>query len=72
MRLTIQTFFDRRWHDAAVVTLSDPDKGLTGASSVSYEMPYFYDHGTSGDAVRNLRAYSVAAPVDLEDRAADT
>jgi len=72
MRLTVQTFFDRSWHDAAVVTLSDPDKGLTGASSVSYEMPYFYDHGTSGDAVRNLRAYSVAAPVDLEDRAADT
>lgn len=72
MKLSVQTFFSGQWHDAAVVTLADPAKGVAGASSAGYEMAHFYHHGTTKDPVRDLRAYSVAAPVDLVDRTADT
>ncbi|MBB4374121.1 serine/threonine-protein kinase HipA [Bradyrhizobium sp. cir1] len=72
MKFTIQTYFGGIWHDAAMVTLADPEKGIGSASSVGYEMAYFYDHGTTEDPVRDIRAYSVAAPVDLADRTADT
>ncbi|MCK1441899.1 type II toxin-antitoxin system HipA family toxin [Bradyrhizobium sp. 48] len=72
MKLMVQAYFGGRWHDAAVVTLAEPDKGLASASSAGYEMDYWYQHGTQKDQVRDLRAYSVEAPVDLEDRTADT
>ncbi|WP_316396994.1 type II toxin-antitoxin system HipA family toxin [Bradyrhizobium sp. 33ap4] len=72
MKLTVQTFFDGTWRDAAVVTLAQAETGIGSRSSAGYEMSYFYEHGTTKNPVRDLRAYSVAAPIDLEDRTADT
>jgi len=76
MDLTIQIFFDGQWHDSAVVSIAAPEKGYEGASSVSYDLEYFAQYGSipfaEGVPVRDLRAYSVAAPIDLEDRTVDT
>jgi hypothetical protein len=43
--LTIQTYFEGSWHDAAVVELAKPELGHKGASKVSYEDPYFFEFG---------------------------
>jgi serine/threonine-protein kinase HipA len=76
MNLTIQSFFDGAWHDAAVVEIEKPELGHKGSSKTSYEIEYFAEHAAialaDGETVRDLRAYSVAAPVDLDDRYADT
>ena len=76
MDLTVQTFFDGEWHDAALVTLEKPELGHKGPSKTSYELPYFVDFASiplaEGKTVRDLRAYSIAAPVDLSDRYAET
>jgi serine/threonine-protein kinase HipA len=64
------------WHDAAVVTLTAWNQGWKTASSVSYENDYFFDFGAEAFAedrpVRDFRAYSVAAPIDLVGRGAET
>jgi serine/threonine-protein kinase HipA len=76
MDLTIQIYFDKEWHDAAVVSLPNEDQGYKSPSSVGYELGYFGEFGAIPLAedrpVRDLRAYSVAAPIDLVDRSADT
>ena len=76
MDLTIQIFFDGEWHDAAIVQLAHAERGHTSSSRVGYEIQYFVDFGAEfladGQPVRGLRAYSVAAPIDLEDRSAET
>ena len=72
MKLTIQLHHGGSWHDAAMVTLSNPGVGVAGASSVSYEAPYFLEHGSipfsEGQPLIDARAVSVLSPVDLEDR----
>jgi serine/threonine-protein kinase HipA len=76
MNLTVQIFFDGQWLDSAIVSLVAPERGCKGPSSVSYDLEYFAEHGaipfSEGKPIRDLRAYSVAAPIDLEDRTADT
>jgi serine/threonine-protein kinase HipA len=76
MNLTIQSFFDGEWHDAAVVEIEKPELGHKGSSKTSYELEYFAEHAAialaDGKTVRDLRAYSIAAPVDLNDRYANT
>lgn len=76
MDLTIQIFFDAAWHDAAIVTLDKPELGNRGPSKAAYELDYFVEVGAiplaDGSPVRGLRAYSVAAPIDLADRYAGT
>jgi serine/threonine-protein kinase HipA len=76
MDLTIQIFFDGEWHDAALVQLDHAERGYTSPSRVGYEIQYFVDFGAEpladGKPVRGLQAYSVAAPIDLIDRSADT
>src|SRR5436190_1889569 len=74
--LTIQTFFDDQWRDAAALTISHPERGVRGPSTLAYELEYFAEHGSipfsEGTPVRDLRAVSVSAPIDLEDRAPNT
>jgi serine/threonine-protein kinase HipA len=76
MNLTIQSFFDGEWHDAAVVEIEKPELGHKGSSRTSYELEYFAEHAAialaDGNTVRDLRAYSIAAPIDLDDRCANT
>ncbi|MGY3108524.1 HipA domain-containing protein [Bradyrhizobium sp. LM6.9] len=76
MDLTIQIYFDREWHDAAIVSLAHEDSGYKSPSRTGYEIEYFGEFGAIPLAedrpVRDLRAYSVVAPIDLNDRSADT
>jgi serine/threonine-protein kinase HipA len=76
MDLTVQTFFDGEWHDAAVVTLPRPEAGHKGPSTTAYDLGYFAEYGSiplsEGKPVRDLRAYSVAAPIDVADRSIAT
>jgi serine/threonine-protein kinase HipA len=76
MDLTIQIFFDGGWHDAALVQLDHAERGYKSPSRIGYEIQYFVDFGAVPLAdehpVRGLQAYSVAAPIDLDDRSADT
>ncbi len=76
MNLTIQTFFDGEWHDAATVTIEKPELGHRAPAKTSYELAYFMDFAAiplaENRVVRDLHAYSVAAPVDLEDRTSET
>jgi serine/threonine-protein kinase HipA len=76
MDLTIQIFFNGEWHDAAIVALERAQAGYTSPAKVSYDISYFVEFGaepfSDGTPVRGLQAYSVAAPIDLEDRSTDT
>jgi len=76
MDLTIQTYFGGDWHDAAVVSLHAPDRGHVGPSTASYEVAYFAEQGAvafaDGTPIRDYRAYSVGAPIDLVDRSEET
>lgn len=76
MNLTIQTFVDGAWHEAAIVSLEAPEKGFTAPSWTSYEMEYFAAFGaipySEDRPLRGVHAYSVGAPVDLVDRSAST
>ncbi len=40
VRLTVQVHWDAEWHDAAVVTVSDPSKGLRSPMRLSYRPEY--------------------------------
>jgi serine/threonine-protein kinase HipA len=72
MRLTIQTHFDGKWHDAATLELKDNASGFEGASIVEYDLDYFIDVASvefaAGKPVLDNRALSVRHPVDLENR----
>jgi serine/threonine-protein kinase HipA len=72
MDLDLQLYFDDEWHDAAVVTLRSPEAGYRGASSMAYDLGYFAEIGSiefaAGRPLKDARAFSVAVPVDLEDR----
>lgn len=73
MDLTLQLYLSGSWHDAATVTLGDAARGHQGAASLSYDLDYFVRFGSQDFAAdtpaRDARAVSVAAPVDLVDRA---
>lgn len=62
--LTIQTFVDGSWHDAAVIAFDDPGRGIAGATSLTYDSDYFFEFGAV-DAL-DRRAVSVAQPLSLE------
>ncbi|WP_027555872.1 type II toxin-antitoxin system HipA family toxin [Bradyrhizobium sp. Cp5.3] len=76
MKLTIQTFIEGKWRDAALVTLEAPEKGYKSPSGTSYEVDYFAKFGaipySEDRPLRGVHAYSVDAPVDLADRSAKT
>ncbi len=40
MKLTLQVHWDNQWHDAGTVTFKEPDKGLLGTPTFSYETDY--------------------------------
>lgn len=62
MNLTIQTFLDGHWMDAAVLKLLDEHSGRTGLSVFNYEMNYALEN-LYADA---LPAVSVTVPVTFE------
>ncbi|GGI25677.1 MULTISPECIES: type II toxin-antitoxin system HipA family toxin [Bradyrhizobium] len=76
MDLTVETFIEGTWHEAAIVNLEAPEKGYTTPSRTSYEMGYFAKFGAIPFAedrpLKGVHAYSINAPVDLVDRAAST
>jgi len=71
-QLTIQIHHGGCWHDAAVLDIKIPDRGIASACTLDYETDYFIENGSgelaAGQAVRDWRALSVATPIDLEFR----
>jgi serine/threonine-protein kinase HipA len=74
--LTVEVFFEAGWHEAARISIAEPEKGVRGPSSVEYDTVYFAEQGSvpySEDRpARDLRALSVDMPIDLEHRIYDT
>src|ERR1035437_4885941 len=72
MVYTLQLFFENKWHDAASVSVQNPDAGYQGGTIVNYDMQYFFDVGSvpfsEGQPISDARALSVTIPIDLEDR----
>lgn len=68
-KLTVQTFVDGEWTDAAEVAFDAPERGIAGASKTAYDDTYFFDRAAI-DAVDSevvdRRALSVRLPVNLE------
>ncbi len=64
--LTLQIHADGRWHDAARLTLADPDTGWRGASRLLYEDSWAFeaDPDFTGTA-RGWKALSVRLPPTL-------
>lgn len=61
MVLTVQVHFDQGWHDAAVLALPNPDRGVRGASRLRYEADYAIDWMFQDDH----HACSLLLPVEL-------
>ncbi len=57
----MQVHFDQAWHDAAVLTLPSPDRGVRGASRLRYSPDYAIDWMFLDD----LHACSLLLPVEL-------
>lgn len=76
MKLTLQTYLGDGWHDAAVIDLVEAERGHASRSTVEYDIRYFADWASidyaAGKSVRDFRAYSVAAPVNVDVKSADT
>lgn len=70
--LTIQTYLDGLWHDAAEVQFHEPHRGHEGATTFSYGTDYFAERASidySQDvSVVDRRAVSSWLPVDLATR----
>lgn len=62
MNLTIQVFINGRWLDAAVLNLSNDQKGRAGTSVLDYQINYTVEH-LFADA---LPAVSMTLPVTFE------
>ncbi|MDW7745208.1 type II toxin-antitoxin system HipA family toxin [Halomonas sp.] len=61
MKLTLQIHFDQHWHDAAEVSLPDPERGIHGASRLRYAADYAVEWMFHDD----LHASSLLLPVEL-------
>jgi serine/threonine-protein kinase HipA len=61
MELTVQIHFDQAWHDAAKVSLPDPERGIRGASRLYYGTDYAVEWMFHDD----LHACSLMLPVEL-------
>ncbi|WP_302142744.1 type II toxin-antitoxin system HipA family toxin [Halomonas alkalicola] len=61
MDLTLQIHFDQAWHDAAILTLPGPDRGVRGESRLRYTTEYAVDWMFHDD----LHACSLLLPVEL-------
>lgn len=74
--LTLQLHHGGAWHDAATLSLLDPDAGFAGPTRVAYTPEYFVTFGAEplleGVPLTDSRALSVCCPVSLEDRRYDT
>ena len=72
-RLTLQIHHHGAWHDAALLTLYAPEAGLSGASRFVCEIKYWSEFAAAeAFDVRDRRALSVRAPVNLEIHSAPT
>ncbi len=74
MDFTIQTHVDGVWRDAADVNFAEPDRGIAGATNVSYDTDYWAELA-SVDALEgpviDRRALSLRYPVDLSFHQSD-
>ncbi|MBS9402483.1 type II toxin-antitoxin system HipA family toxin [Halomonas sp. TRM85114] len=61
MELTLQIHFDQAWHDAAILILPAPDRGIRGEAKLRYEHNYAIDWMFHDD----LHACSLLLPVEL-------
>lgn len=61
LKLTLQIHFDKTWHDAAQVSLPDPERGTFGVSRLRYETDYAVEWMFHDD----LHATSLVLPVEL-------
>lgn len=59
--LTIEIFHRGRWHEAATLTLPEPDKGLSGPAELEYNQAYALDWMQRD----GLEACSLTLPVEL-------
>lgn len=70
--LTIQIHHGGAWRDAGAVEFADRGAGIASATTVCYDIGYFFEYGSEalheGFPVVDARAVSVNNPVDMVDR----
>lgn len=71
MDLDIEIYHGGEWHAGAVLEIRQPDLGVSGESILSYELDYWMKNAAAdlhdNKIIRDLRAVSVADPIDLEN-----
>lgn len=70
--ITIQTHLDGIWHDAALLDVKAPERGISSPCTLDYDLDYFVEFASvemaDGLEVRDRRAVSIGVPVDMEFR----
>lgn len=68
--MTLQTYLDGAWHDAALIEIKDPARGHQSPTVIDYITPYYFNYGSgaleAGRPVVDAHALSVCYPLDLE------
>ncbi len=71
MDLELEIHHGGKWHAGAVVEIKEPDLGVTGETILSYDLDYWMENAAADlhndQTAHDLRAVSVADPVDLEN-----
>ena len=71
MDLELEIHHGGKWHTGAVVEIKEPDLGVTGETILSYDLDYWMENAAADlhndQTAHDLRAVSVADPVDLEN-----
>ncbi|KQV30379.1 phosphatidylinositol kinase [Rhizobium sp. Root1203] len=71
MDLELEIHHDGKWHVGAVVEIKEPDLGAIGGTVLTYDLDYWMENVgkdlENNQTTRDLRAVSVADPVDLEN-----
>jgi serine/threonine-protein kinase HipA len=75
-RITLQVHHTGRWHDAALIDISDETAGIRSPSVIDYIMEYVvewdYEGLRTGAPARDRRAISVAHPMEFTSWAKPT
>lgn len=71
MKLTLQTHWNYNWHDAATLTLVEPEKGLAGRCRVDYLTSYLFDKAEHYHQKPFKHALSANIPLCLDGFSSD-
>ncbi|WP_413708790.1 type II toxin-antitoxin system HipA family toxin [Rhizobium sp. Rhizsp82] len=71
MDLELEIFHGGKWHSGAVVEIREPELGVTGETVLTYDLDYWMETAAAAmhnnQTIYDLRAVSIADPVDLEN-----